>query len=166
MRRSMGRKGSARPLSELLWGSLPEGAKMRIRVAASARNWESVVGLLLAKRSAPKRIVEGKLLVVAESPAVAQELTMRGGRIVGNLRKEWDIDVSGITVSVGRVPPPPREDTSSGKRPLVSAPVEEVHAALGSIAEKVERGDVAESLARLMAVYRKRFPGRSETKKM
>jgi hypothetical protein len=160
MRRTV-RRGSAKPLSELLWNSLPEGAKVRIRVAASARNWESVVGPLLAKRSAPKRIVEGKLLVVAESPAAAQELVMRGARIVKNLEREWHILVSGITVSVGRVPPPPRGGALPEDRPLGSVPAEEVHAALDVVAEKVERDDVAESLARLMAVYRKRFPGRT-----
>jgi hypothetical protein len=155
------RKGSAKPLSELLWNSLPEGAKLRIRVAASARNWESVVGPILAKRSAPRRVVEGKLLIVAESPAAAQELVMRGTRIVKALQKEWNLLVSGITVSVGRVPPPPREGTLPEDRPLGSVPAEEVEAALGVVAEKVERDDVAESLARLMAVYRKRFPGRT-----
>ncbi len=86
---------------------------------------------------------------------------MRGARIVKNLEREWNILVSGITVTVGRVPPPPRDGAPPVDRPLGSVPAEEVHAALDVVAEKVDRGDVAESLARLMAVYRKRFPGKT-----
>ncbi|MFA0888211.1 MAG: DUF721 domain-containing protein [Synergistales bacterium] len=145
------------PIGAFLGRSLSPQAMVRLNLADLSKNWEKVVGEVLAKRSRPIS-VEDKILVVAcESPAVAHEVQMRRDIIAEKARKGWGIPLEGVKPAVRRIPlsraalpkktpPPPFEPTS-----------QEVERARGRIEGKIERDDVKSSLARLMATFRRRF---------
>ena len=145
------KKTPLRPVHDLLWRSLSESVRRRMRLQDAARNWESVVGPVLGRRSSLVDLEENRGVVWAESPMGAQDLLMRRSAILKVLRED-------ITVRVGAVRPP---------RPVVEDPVprdpvplaeENVAPMRREVRPLVEDETVAESLARMWAAYQRKYP--------
>ncbi len=146
------------PIHDLLWRSLSEGARRRMRLQDAARNWESVVGPLLGRRSALVDLENGRGVVLADSPMGAQELLMRRGTILKVLRERWGLALEDLTVRVGSLRPPrplPEDPPVRPPAPLEDEAVESVRREIGPL---VEDEAVSEALARMWAAYRRKYP--------
>lgn len=154
MRRTRPRE-IALPLGTLLEGALTADLKRGLALADLSLKWSEVVGPL-ASRSRPLR-VEGELLVVvADSPALAQRLKIQAGGVARKIREGWGLSVSGLHLLVGPVTTR-RRPTEPVSRPLPAPREDELARAGRTLAPYVADEEVASALARLMAVYRRRF---------
>jgi len=136
--------------------SLSMEQSMMFLFADLCSRWGEVVGPKLAGRSSPGSILDGILTVVVSDPILSQEITMRGGDIASRIKKGWDLEVSGVTVKVGR-PRRRSPERRSPKKGALKIEPEEVESCLEKVRPVIPRDDVASDLARLMAVYKKRF---------
>ncbi len=147
-----------KPVHDLLWRSFSEGIRRRMRFEDAARHWESIVGPLLGRRSSLVDLEGNRGVVVAESPMGAQELLMRRSAVLKALRERWGLDLEDLMVRVGALrplrprpeDPPPREYTPPGEEAV--APLRR------EVRPLVDDEAVAESLARMWAAYRRRYP--------
>ncbi len=155
-----GRRGKAESLGALLPGRLPPAVLMAMAIADLVKEWESVTGSTLGRKSRPVSIERNVLVVVCETPSVAKMLTMKGGTIARQIEKGWRLGITGIRVVVGRIEDK-REPEEPGNHRIEPSP-ESIRACLSYTGEKIDRKDVAEALAGLMATYMKRFPGRGK----
>lgn len=156
----MRRKGErpAKRVGDCLKMSLPPGMAAGMRLASLAEGWVDLAGNL-GRRSRPLRLEQGELVVLAETPAVAQQLRMRGGGLCRKIREKWNLQVLAIRPIVGKgsSPQSSRNVTPPRRLPSVVVGQKDVQEALEEIRGTIEREDVLVSLARLMATYRKRF---------
>ena len=152
------KKTPLRPVHDLLWRSLSESVRRRMRLQDAARNWESVVGPVLGRRSSLVDLEENRGVVWAESPMGAQELLMRRSAILKVLRERWGLALEDITVRVGavRLPRPVVEDPVP--RDPVPLAEENVAPMRREVRPLVEDETVAESLARMWAAYQRKYP--------
>lgn len=152
-------RGAFRPVHDLLWRSLPEDARRRMRFQDAARDWESVVGVVLARKSALVDLEGKNAIAVADSPAAAQELLLRRGIVLKSLKERWGLLLEGFFVRVGNFRPSYRAQEPTEPEPL-DFPSEEVVASVRQeVCAMVEDDGVAESLARMWAAYRRKYPG-------
>lgn len=158
----MRRKGERPAIraGDCLKRSLPPAMVAGIRLASLAEGWADLAGTL-GRRSRPLRLEKGELVVLAETPAVAQQLRMRGGDLCRKIREKWNLQVQAIRPIVGKGRPSPSSRKAAVPRRLPSIVVgqNEVQEALEEIRGTIGREDILFSLARLMATYRKRFGG-------
>lgn len=152
----------ALPLALLLDGALPPPVKGGLLLADLSLKWKDVVGPLAA-RSRPHRIEEGLLIVIVESPALAQRLRIQSGTVARKIREGWGLPVTGLRAVVGPVSSVRKR--MEAVRPSPSGPLQirkdELEAARERIAPHVEDEKISSALARLLAVYRRRFGGGS-----
>lgn len=148
-------KGTAIPLGALLEGALTPDLKRGLALADLSLKWDEVVGPL-ALRSRPLRIEGESLVVVADSPALAQRLKIQAGGVARKIREGWGLSVSGLHLLVGPVATR-RKPADPVSRPLPALGGDELARAERTLFPYVEDEKVASALARLMAVYRRRF---------
>ncbi|GEM_PF-291902 len=154
-RRKRSNQGVSR-VGSLLMSSLSREQSMMLLFADLCSRWGEVVGPKLAGRSSPGSIQDGTLTVVVSEPILSQEITMRGGDIASRISRGWGLDVSGVSVKVGRTRRRSPEKRSPKREALKIGP-EEVKSCLEKVRPVIPRDDVASDLARLMALYKKRF---------
>jgi hypothetical protein len=152
--------GKLLPVNALLGHVMPPEYELRAKLSQAAKEWVGVIGLLLGEQSAPVDILDGELVVVAETPLVASRLSMMGGNIVRALKQRWQMDVVKVKVVVGRLP-------LKGTRLQGYTPSSPLPGAREEDAKELARGylekspdlpeDIAASLARLQAFFTKRF---------
>lgn len=152
------------PVEALLGRVMPPQFADRSKLDRVAADWTRVVGPLLGKQSTPLDIVDGELLVTADTPLIANRLTMMGGNIARVLMEQWRLEVRKVKVVVGRAPLK-RTAASGPPRPVhVSVREEDVLALKRHVEEQTPElpDDAVDSLARLRAFFARRFPqGRS-----
>jgi hypothetical protein len=159
------RSGKLQPLNAFLGYAMPQQYELRVKLEKTAAEWNCVVGPLLAKQSAPVDISGKELLVVAETPLVANRLSMMGGNIMRTLLRRWRFEVEKVKVVVGRPPLKILGVMASRTKPL-PAPVrvkeEDVKILMRNYMETSPDlpEDVAKSLARLQAFFTTRFGGK------
>ncbi len=143
---------------EYLTRTLPSGIATGISLASLAEDWPRLAGPP-GRRSRPFRMEQDELVVMAETPAVAQQLRMRGGDLCRKIRAKWNLQVRSIrpVVGKGHRPRPSVDSRSKQKRHSFSVRERDVQEALEEIRGTIGKEDVLLSLARLMATYRKRF---------
>ncbi|MDR1732226.1 MAG: DUF721 domain-containing protein, partial [Synergistaceae bacterium] len=158
--RSARRRGEGfQALEELLPRVMPDFADFA-KLERAASEWGKVVGPALGGRSAPTDLVNGELLVTADTPLVASRLSMMGGNIARALRENWALEVRKVKVVVGR--PPVKRASGAGGRlrpPEVTVRDEEVREFRRLCQDRAPDlpEDAADALARLQAFFTKRF---------
>jgi hypothetical protein len=154
----MRRSARVVPVEDLLPRVMPQYAD-RAKLDRAAAEWLRVVGPVLGERSAPVDLVSGELLVVAETPLVADRLSMTGGGIARTLMKDWGLEIKKVKVVVGRLPLKRAAANGRPRASLVAVREEDVR----ELQRRYEASapdlpdDAAESLARLRAFFAKRF---------
>ena len=159
----MSREGKIQPVEVLLKRVMPPLYEIREKLEKAEAAWESVVGPVLGKQSAPLDIENGSLLVAAETPLVGSQVMMMGGNIARILADRWGLEVAKVKVVIGRLPlkvkGPPQRGTSVVRPTAVRVREEDVKEfesrCLESLPDFPE--PAAESLARLRAFFIERF---------
>ncbi|MDD4365407.1 MAG: DUF721 domain-containing protein [Synergistales bacterium] len=145
----------ALPLGALLEGALPAPVKQGLSLADLTLKWESVAGPFAAK-SRPLRVEGDLLVVIVESPALAQRFKIQSGGMARKIKEGWGLPVKGLRIIVGPVlkkrkkPPPRSQEAFQFTR-------EELMAAKRRVAPFVRDETISSALARLLAVYGRRF---------
>lgn len=145
------------PVSAFLGRSLSPQAMAQINLADLSKNWEKVVGAVLAKRSRPIAVEDRVLVVACESPAVAHEILLRREIITGKVQKGWGIPLDGVKPSVRRIPLPRTAVPKKEPPPPFEPSPQEVERAKARIEGRIDRPDVESALAHLIATFRRRF---------
>ena len=159
------REGKIQSVETLLKQAMPPRYEAMEKLEKTAREWESVVGPILAKQSVPLDIVNGELVVGAENPLVANRVAMMVGNITRALAKRWKFEVSKVKVVVGRLPlKDPRKESRaapsvSARPPVVRVREEDIREFESHCLKNQPDFPpaAAESLARLRAFFIKRF---------
>ena len=154
------RQGEVAPVGSLLLSSLSKEQARMMLMADLCSRWSEAVGEKIGRSSAPESLVDGVLTVVAASPYCAQERGMRGGDIASAVRDRWSLEVSSVRVRVGKPGISRKPGAKERKRAPVRPAPEEIASCREKIGGIIPGGEIAESLARLMAQYRKRFGGK------
>jgi hypothetical protein len=155
------RSEKIQPVNALLGLAMPSQYGVRVKLDRAAAEWSCVVGELLARQSAPVDVADKELLVVAETPLVANRLSMMAGNIARTLLERWRFEVEKVKVVVGR--PPLKSQGRTGQAGSFPAPVrvkeEDVKALVRNYLEASPDlpEDVVESFARLQAFFATRF---------
>jgi nitrogen fixation protein len=150
------RKERLTPVESLVPLVVPQFAD-RAKLERAAAEWSRIAGALPGKASAPVDISEGELLVVAESPLVADRISMMGGNIMRALAEGWKLEVRKVRVVVGRLPLKGAVASRTTRPPVVSVREEDVRELRFRCERASLPGDAAESLARLRAFFAVRF---------
>jgi hypothetical protein len=103
------------------------------------------------------------LIVKASSPAVAKVISMKGASLAREITKRTGISVTGVRVAVGKASHPPRPSVRTDNAPTrIVPPLQEVERNLEEIKDSFspEKEAIAKRLASLMAIFKRRFPGR------
>jgi hypothetical protein len=161
------REEKIQPVEALLRRAMPPLYETREKLERAALEWDSVVGPVLARQSAPVDVEKDSLVVAAESPLAGSRVAMMGGNIAGILAERWGIEVVKVKVVVGRLPlkAPPRK--KEGVAPIgASVRINAVRVRAEDVKEFESLcfeslpdfpRDAAESFARLRAFFTKRF---------
>ncbi len=153
------RKGEISPVGSLLLSSLSKEQARMLLLADLSSRWAEVAGPLGAGKSSPGSLLDGNLIVTAHSPSSAQEIRMRAGDLVMQIREKWGLEISSITVRVGKVKKERNLPDKGKKKSVVLPEPESIIECREKVRDLIPREDVVEGLARLMAQYRKRFGG-------
>ena len=161
-RNNRGRSRGYDRVGALLQRVLPRGAEEKLALPELRREWETLAGSILGKKTLPLDIEKGVLLVSAESPAAAKSLSMRAGTVAKAASAMTGLSILSLKVVVGNTTAPAKKTILSPRRGKITLSREEVEKALEEVQSKFspEREQVARRLASLMALYRARFPGR------
>ncbi len=154
------RQGEVAPVGSLLLSSLSKEQARMMLMADLCSRWREAVGDKIGRISSVESLLDGVLTVVAATPYCAQEIGMRGGYIASAVRERWGLEVSSVRVRVGKTQAPQKPGEKNRKRPPVRPDPEEIASCREKIGGIVQRDDITEGLARLMAQYRKRFGGK------
>ena len=160
-----GREGKIQPVEILLKRVMPPRFSVMEKLEEATLAWESVVGPILSKQSAPLDIENRELIVAAENSLVGNRVAMMGGNIARALAERWGLEIVKVKVVVRNLPL-----KTSRKRETNTRPAANQAAALRVREEDVKEfssrcleslpdfpQDAAESLARLRAFFMKRF---------
>jgi len=99
-------RGKLRNITEILKSAMPPKLALHIKIAEIKESWADIVGGALAERSYPAMFEYESddsvvyLLVHVSSPVAAQRIKMLGGKISGELKNLWDIEIIGVRVKV------------------------------------------------------------------
>ena len=145
------------PVAAFLGRSLSPQAMAQINLADLSKNWEKVVGAVLAKCSRPVSVEDKVLVVACESPAVAHEILLRRDLVAEKARKGWGLPIEGVKPSVRRIPIPRTPPPKRQPPPPFEPTPQEVERARGKIEGRIDRPDVESALAHLIATFRRRF---------
>ena len=63
------------------------GLKQALESYSFVRDWQTIVGVEVAKYAKPDRIVRGTLYIKVKSPVWAQELSFQKDQILNNIKK-------------------------------------------------------------------------------
>jgi len=156
------RDGKIQSMEVLLKRAMPPGYGAIEKLEKAALEWESVVGPVLGKQSAPLGVENGFLLLAAETPLVGSRLSMMGGNIVRTLIERWGLEVTKVKVVVRPLPlkSSPRKSANSAPRSATVRVREEDVNEFSSRCRQTQPDlpqEGAESLARLRAFFIKRF---------
>lgn len=101
-----------RKVKDMLFAAVQRDEVVRAGLVLRAvRDWESIVGPLLASRSWPDRYEGGAIWVAVEDSAWAQELRMRKDLLLSRIQERLE-DPSWVTnLRFGVRPLPPRPET-------------------------------------------------------
>jgi hypothetical protein len=130
---------------------------MRLNLADLTKNWEKVVGEVLARKSRPVSVEDSILVVACETSSVAQEILARRILIAEKARKEWGLALEGVRPSVRRVPLTRTPAVKREAPPPFEPPGPEVEKALSRIRGRIGKPEIETALARLMVTFRRRF---------
>jgi hypothetical protein len=142
---------------------MPRQYEHRLKLENAAAEWSRVVGPVLAGQSAPVDVSDRELLVVAETPLVANLLSMMAGNIAHTLQECWRFEIEKVKIVVGR---PPLKSQGRAYAQPKSSPVwvkeEDVQNLARNYLETSPElpEDVVESFARLQAFFATRFGGK------
>jgi len=100
-------------------------------------------------------------IICASSPAAAQQLRMKGRKIITLLEAKGDVKVTSMKIYVGSLSSPQGPVEGSRIARKILPDLEEVRDIERELSEKDLDPRLTTSLASLMATYRKRF-GRKE----
>lgn len=145
-----------RRLGDVLASNLPPAVLTAMSIGELVKSWESIAGPKIGKKSRPVSIEGDILVVVCETPSVAHVLYMMGGAASRRIENRWKLGIRGIRAVVGKTEKNReiRKKESSRLEPSPSV----VQACLDYAGEKIDRPDVAQALASLMATYMRKFP--------
>ena len=154
------------PLSALLMRAMPPQYDQRMQLRKAGAEWTGVVGPVLGGQSAPLDLADGELLLVANTPLVANRLSMMGGDILRILAERYRIEAQKVKVVVGQTPlrqtlsktPAAHRTWKNSIRVKEEDAREQGRGYLEKSPELTE--EVALSLARLRIFFEKRFRGR------
>ena len=158
-----GRDEKIQPVETLLKRIMPPLYEAGENLEKAVREWESVVGPVLARQSVPLDIANGELIVAAEGPLAGNRVAMMGGNIARILAERWGLEVTKVKVVVGRLPlkTAPRNEGVVARSHVVRVQEEEVREFssrfLAILPDFPQAKETAESLARLRAFFMKRF---------
>ncbi|MCF4150994.1 DUF721 domain-containing protein [Dethiosulfovibrio sp. F2B] len=147
-------------LRGLLSGRLPPGLSTALSISEVDKEWSSIVGSVLGRKSRPVSLDRGTLVVACESPGVAKMISMKAGTVASSVEKRWRLGVKSVRAVVARIEA--KRDIPESKPARIIPSERSVKACLSYTSDKIDREDVAEALARLMATYMKRFPEKEE----
>ena len=161
-RKRKGREGKIQPVEVLLKQAMPPLYEIREKLEKVEAAWDSVVGPVLGRQSAPLDIENGEFLIMTESPLVGNRVVMMGGNIARILSERWRLEVKKVRVVVGRLPLKEKGSSRKGDSAARSAAVrvreEDVKEFESRCLEMPDfPQDAAEPLARLRAFFMKRF---------
>jgi len=145
------------PIGAFLGRGLSPQARMRLNLADLSKNWEKVVGEVLARKSRPVSLEDGVLVVACETSSVAQEILARRDIIADRARKEWGLAFEGVRPSVRRIPLPRGAAVKKEAPPPFEPPRQEIEKALARIGGRIGKPEIETALARLMVTFRRRF---------
>jgi len=137
--------------------SLPEEAIQRIRVQEINGSWSEFVGPALAEKSRLVRVDGRNALICASSPSAAQQLRMRGKKLLTLLQTKGGLNISVIKVYLGSTTSSQHKKNLSRTSRKILPTLDEVRQAEEDISGDHLDPEVAHSLASLIATYRKRF---------
>jgi hypothetical protein len=150
-------KQALRPASSVIEGALTPEVRKGLALAAIASAWPEVVGEKIARHTAPESVEKNVLIVVASTPAYAQEISMRAGSVTRTIEKRWGVELVSVKARVGRIPVK-RTPRARGKiQSIPPVPPEAVESSRKDIENIPGRDDAKTALARLIALYRTRF---------
>jgi len=132
-----------------------------MRVVEINRMWTEIVGPALAAGSCLIRIDGTIAVICASSPAAAQQLRMKGKKIITLLAGKGDVRVTSMKIYVGSLSSQQSPAQGSMKARKILPDAREVRVIERELSEQDMDPRIAGSLASLMATYRKRF-GRKE----
>ena len=160
-----GREGKIQPVEVLLERVMPPRYSVMEKLEEAKLAWESIVGPILCKQSAPLDIENNDIIVAAENSLVGSRVAMMGGNIARALAERWGLEVAKVKVVVRRLPLKelPRKKGASALQATNQASAlrvreEDVKEFSSRCLENTDfPQDAAESLARLRAFFIKRF---------
>jgi len=151
----------ATPLHQLIWKTLPPEIRGELFLRDIRESWRNLAGDPLGKCTAPFKIRESTLFVMAEHSPAAQEVQFQERRILERIRKAFSLELSRIRVTVGNLPrgelfsKDPEEHNKMRKRYTFSR--QEVLEEEKNFDFPSEKEDLQHSLAELRVLYKKRF---------
>lgn len=149
--------GSSQSVGAILRRDLPPALKLALKLAEIQQLWPNLAGPALAALSRPVSLDRSGLVVVCQSPAAAQRLQMGAGPLLRRISRRWALDLPGIRPVVA--PLENRRDRAPEEllpREIYPRP-EDVEGCYEKIRTQIDREDTALALARLEALYRRRF---------
>ncbi|PIE55331.1 MAG: hypothetical protein CSA35_02585 [Dethiosulfovibrio peptidovorans] len=126
--------------------------------------WPSVVGVSLGNKSYPASLEDGVLVVTCQTPGVAKVINMKGGTVTSEIRRRWGLNVTRLRVDLGSFVRTVQPSQSPSFK-MIYPSQESIKTYFNSTSKKIDRRDVAQSLACLMAVYALRFPDGDDNRK-
>ncbi len=150
----------ATPLHQLLWKTLPPEVRGELFLRDIREAWERLVEGPLGKCTAPLKIRETVLFVVAAHPPGAQEMQFQERGILRKINREFSLELSRMRISVGNLPPREifREDPEAArKKTSYSLSREEIRQEEKNFDLSSENENLQRSLAELRVIYKKRF---------
>jgi hypothetical protein len=150
----------ATPLHQLLWKTLPPEVRGELFLRDIREAWERLVEGPLGQCTAPLKIRETVLFVAAAHPPGAQEMQFQEREILKKINREFALELSRMRISVGPLPrkeSPRRDPESAPGKIFYPLSREEISREEESFEVAPENQELQHSLAKLRAIYKKRF---------
>ncbi len=141
-------------VNNVLSRQIPYQAKLKDMLDS----WPEIVGPGVAKHSSPYDLVNGTLYVCADSSAARYKIVTLGDRLRKIIKAKWDLNVKNIRVTAGLIPSMPVHQRRK-TLPVINPTPDEIKYFSDQMPEnlKLNNQKAAEALARLQAVFAKKF---------